>query len=142
MLFVGLKALLLSIVLSLLPNSCSDLLGDPLASNILPRHVKRSRDYIPAHAASSITLETLATHAGCGYRTLQVGLSDAFNMSPMASVKYVRLAFAHADLRFADDGVTVSDVALKWGFTNMSWFSKKYFEQFGTLPSQTLRTRS
>jgi len=140
--FDGLKDLLLTSVLSLLPNSCSDMLGDQPASKILPRHVKRARDYIHAHAASSITLETLATHAGCGYRTLQVGFNDAFDMSPMAYIKYVRLTFAHADLRCANDGVTVRDIALKWGFCNMSWFSKNYLEQFGALPSQTLRTRS
>lgn len=138
----GMKDLLLTSVLSHLPNSCSDIRVDRPGSKILPRQVKRARDYIHAHAASSITLETLATHAGCGYRTLQVGFNDAFDMSPMAYIKYVRLTFAHEDLRYADDGVTVRDVALKWGFTNMSWFSKNYLEQFSVLPSQTLRTRN
>jgi len=138
----GLKDLLLTSVLSVLPNTCSDIPGERSAFRMLPYYVKRARDYIHAHAGSSITLETLAIHAGCGYRTLQIGFNDAFDMSPMAYIKYVRLTLAHEDLRCADDGVTVRSVALKWGFTHTGWFSKNYFQQFGALPSQTLRTRN
>ncbi len=138
----SLKDLLLTSVLSLLPNSYSDLLHDQSVSKVMPYHLKRARDYIHAHAASAISLETLATHAGCGYRTLQVAFNEFYSMSPMAYVKYVRLTFAHEDLRCADDGVTVREVALKWGFIHIGWFAKCYLEQFGILPSQTLRTRN
>lgn len=139
----GLKELLLTSVLSLLPNSVSDLLHDdrPKAGAV-PYYVKRARDYIHAHADTAITLETLASHAGCGYRTLQIAFNDAFGMSPIAYVKYVRLTLAHNDLLRADNGVSVRDVAAKWGFTHMGWFSKCYVEQYGVLPSQTLRSRA
>ena len=63
-------------------------------------------------------------------------------MSPIAYVKFVRLTLAHDDLRQAADGVSVRDVAMKWGFAHMGWFSKCYMEQFGVLPSQTLRSRA
>ena len=137
----GLQDLLLTSVLSLVPSSYSELLNSQPSAGILPYHVKRARDYIHASAGSSITLEMLAKQAGCSHRTLQMAFNDAFGMSPLAYVRFVRLNFVHDDLRLADDGVTVRDVALKWGFTHLGWFSKCYLEQFGVLPSQTLRGR-
>ncbi len=134
----ALRDLLLTSVLALSPG----FLEQTQPSNrIVPYYVKRARDYIHAHAATSITLETLANHAGCGYRTLQIAFNDAYGMSPMTYVKHVRLSLAHEDLRTAPDGVSVREIALKWGFTHMGWFSKKYLEQFGVLPSRTLRMR-
>ena len=137
----GLKDLLLTSVLSLLPNSATDALQGRPKAVAVPYYVKRARDYIHAHADTAITLETLARYAGCSYRTLQTAFNDAFGMSPIAYVKFVRLTLAHDDLRRAGDGVSVRDVAAKWGFTHMGWFSKCYVEQFGVLPSQTLRSR-
>ncbi|GAB6051475.1 AraC family transcriptional regulator [Magnetospira thiophila] len=140
--FNGLRDLLLTNVLSCVPNDCFDQMKSTKPSDpIVPYYVKRARDYIHAHAASVITLETLAAHAGCGYRTLQIAFNDLYGMSPMAYVRHVRLSFAHEDLLSAVDGVSVRDVALRWGFIHLGWFSKKYLEQFGVLPSQTLRQR-
>ncbi|HEY9164109.1 MAG TPA: AraC family transcriptional regulator, partial [Magnetovibrio sp.] len=132
---------LLTHVLKLVPNSYSALLEGRGKACVMPRYLKRARDYIHAHAASVITLESLSAHAGCGYRTLQAAFNDAFGMSPMTYVKHVRLSFARDDLLSAADGVTVRDIALKWGFMHVGWFSKNYAERFGCLPSETLRTR-
>tara|TARA_Y100000813_G_scaffold10502_1_gene7548 strand:- start:346 stop:1398 length:1053 start_codon:yes stop_codon:yes gene_type:complete len=137
----GLRELLLTHVLTLLPNSYSDLLNNRPTGGALPYYVKRARDYIHAHADRPITLETLAQQAGCSYRTLQIAFNDAFEMSPMAYVRFVRLNGAHADLRTAAPGAGVRDIALKWGFSHVGWFSRRYLEQFGVLPSQTLRSR-
>ncbi|MDF1749590.1 MAG: AraC family transcriptional regulator, partial [Alphaproteobacteria bacterium] len=137
----GMRDMFLTQVLGLLPNSYSDLLQRrPASGNILPYHVKRARDFIHAHADSAITLEQLASQAGCGYRTLQIAFNDIFGMSPMAYVRHIRLKLAHDDLRRADDDLSVRDIALKWGFTHMGGFSKAYQKQFGVLPSWTRRT--
>lgn len=138
----SMKDVLMTSILTLLPHSSSDLLQGKPTTKITPYYLKRARDYIHAHAASPITLERLATHAGCGYRTLQIAFKEAYGVSPMGYVTLTRLNYAHEGLRRADDGVTVRDVALKWGFSNMSWFSKCYQEKFGIPPSQTLRTRA
>jgi len=137
----GFKDLLLSNILTLLPNSHSELLQGQPKSGAVPYYVKRARDYIHAHAQDSITLEDLARYAGCGYRTLQVAFNDVHGMSPMAYVKTVRLSRVHKDLLCAGDGVTVRDVALKWGFVHMGRFAQIYTQQFGVTPSQTLRSR-
>lgn len=137
----GLRDMLLTNILMLLPNSYTDMLRGKPASSAVPHYVKRARDHIHAHARTSITLEDLARHAGCGYRTLQTAFNAAHGMSPMAYVRAVRLTHVHEELLKAEDGVTVSDVAAKWGFLHVGRFAQSYARQFGELPSQTLRRR-
>ena len=137
----GLRDMLLTNVLMLLPNSHTDMLHYRPVSAAVPHYVKRARDYIHAHAQTSIKLEDLAGHAGAGYRTLQTAFNATFGMSPMAYVKAVRLTSAHNDLLAAEDGVTVADVAVKWGFLHVGRFAQSYAKQFGEAPSQTLRRR-
>jgi len=137
----GFKDILLSNILTLLPNSYTDLLHEKPPSAAVPYYVKRARDYIHAHADTSITLEKLVHHAGCGYRTLQTAFNDAYGMPPMAYVKSVRLTYAHNALLNAEDGVTVYSVATKWGFAHMGRFAESYAKQFGVLPANTLRSR-
>ena len=135
----SLKDVLMTSILTLIPHASFDLLQEKPSIKILPFYLKRARDYIHAHAASSITLKVLATHAGCGYRTLQIAFKEAYGVSPMGYVSLTRLNYAHEDLRRADGSMTVRDVALKWGYSDMSWFSRSYLKQFGTPPSKTLR---
>lgn len=137
----GLKDLLLTSILTQLSNPYMELLQRRSAARIVPYYVKRARDYIHAHADTAITLEILAGHAGCGYRTLQVAFNDVYGMSPMNYVAFVRLNRARDDLRRSGGSLSVIDVAKKWGFTNAGRFAQKYFKQFGVMPSQTLRAR-
>jgi AraC-like DNA-binding protein len=125
----------------LLPNSCSAALHNTPQSSAVPRYVKRARDYIHAHASTPITLDDLVKHAGCSYRTLQAAFNTSYGMSPMAYVRSMRMIHAHRDLLAAENGTTVSDVALKWGFIHLGRFAKNYARQFGVLPSETLRQK-
>lgn len=135
------ESLLLSQLLFAQPNSYSDLLRMRPASNVLPYHVKRARDYIHAHAHESITLENLASQAGCGYRALQVAFRDALALSPTAYLKQVRLTRIRDELLAAGDSTTIAQVARKWGFHHLGRLSSAYRQQFGELPSETLRRR-
>ncbi len=138
-LFDSLRDLMLVNVLMQLPNSFSDLLQHQTVSGAIPYYVKRARDYVHEHADSSITLQKLVSHAGCSYRTMQVGFNEAYGMSPMAYLKSVRLARAHLDLMNAGPDGTVSEIAAKWGFIHMGRFSHAYAKRFSVLPSETLR---
>jgi AraC-like DNA-binding protein len=58
----------------------------------------------------------------------------------MAYLRSVRLAHAHADLvRIADTGsqTTVTEVALRWGFTHLGRFAALYRQTYGRPPSST-----
>ena len=137
----SLRDMLLINILMQLPNSFSDLLKYQTASRAVPHYVKRARDYIHEYADRSITLEKLVSHAGCSYRTLQVAFNETYGMAPMAYLRNVRLAKAHLDLLNAADGMTVAEIAIKWGFIHLGRFSQTYAKQFGVLPSETLRRR-
>lgn len=131
--------LLLTQVLTLLPNTYSDLMHGALPSRIVPYHVKRAREYIHAHAHERIGLADIAAYAGCGYRTLQVAFHDALGMSPMAYAKSMRLRGAREDLKKMGGGTLIAPVACKWGFTHMGHFARDYKRQFGMFPSETAR---
>ena len=58
----------------------------------------------------------------------------------MAELRAIRLEGARDDLRRSSaSGDSVTDVALRWGFGHLGRFARDYAEQFGELPSQTLR---
>lgn len=137
----SLSDLVLTSMLCNVPHSHSDLVNGRSSGRIVPYYVKRARDYIHAHAAEPISLEVLVAYAGCSYRTLQHAFRETYGISPMTYLRSVRLSRAHDELRLGDGSASVRDIALRWGFTHMGWFSRCYLEQFGVLPSQTRRAR-
>jgi AraC-like DNA-binding protein len=59
----------------------------------------------------------------------------------MGYLRRVRLDGAHRDLQDADPtaGATVAAIAARWGFGPTTRFTSSYQEQYGALPSHTLR---
>jgi AraC-like DNA-binding protein len=59
----------------------------------------------------------------------------------MAYLRRTRLEYAHQELGAAipGDGTTVTDVAARWGYANLSRFTSSYRRAYGELPSHTLR---
>jgi transcriptional regulator GlxA family with amidase domain len=57
-------------------------------------------------------------------------------------LKNLRLDLVKKDLtaaRLEKSTVTVTDVALRWGFLHLSHFSESYYTKFGEHPSATLK---
>jgi transcriptional regulator GlxA family with amidase domain len=52
-----------------------------------------------------------------------------------------RLELARNRLLSVGEGTTVTQIALGCGFSDMTVFARKYREQFGERPSETLRRR-
>ena len=105
------------------------------------RAVRRSIEYIESHLSEPITMDQIAAHVDMSIRSVQQGFRQEMDVSPMSYVRDRRLDKAHADLSDAipSDGVSVTDVAIRWGFTHLSNFSTLYRRRFGELPSETLR---
>jgi transcriptional regulator GlxA family with amidase domain len=63
-------------------------------------------------------------------------------VSPASYMHNVRLERAHEELLMVQpgDGVTVGDVALRWGFQHAGRFAVYYRQRFGESPSETLRS--
>jgi AraC-like DNA-binding protein len=110
------------------------------ARKLSPYFVKRTEEYIHAHAHEPLSVEQLAGHAGVSVRTLFAGFREYRDTSPMAYLRDVRLEHVHQALR-GEGQESVTDIAMKWGFAHLGRFSQEYRKRFGELPSQTLRYR-
>jgi transcriptional regulator GlxA family with amidase domain len=102
--------------------------------------LRRAIDFIEAAPDDPISVADIAAAANVTVRTLQLTFRRDLDMTPMAYLRKVRLDQAHRALAAAapNDGVTVSRVALDWGFANPSRFASYYRAAYGRLPSQTL----
>lgn len=109
-----------------------------------PRTVRRVVELIDAAPEKAFTVASLAMHAGVSERSLHAAFRRQVGMSPMSYVRVRRLQQAHDELLHLDPsaGVTVTDVALRHGFTHTGRFAAAYRRRFGEPPSATLRRDS
>lgn len=124
------------------PNSARARQRQPAAS-LAPYYVRRVETYIRANLHEPLTIERLAEQAAVSASTLFAGFRNCHGVSPMAYVRQLRLERVRADLTAADGapGISVTDVATKWGFAHLGRFSVDYKRQFGESPSASLRAR-
>ncbi|MEU7031164.1 AraC family transcriptional regulator [Streptomyces sp. NPDC046275] len=105
-----------------------------------PAPVKRAMDAVRARPEHPFTSTELAGLARVSVRRLQESFRQYVGMSPMAYVREVRLERVHEELRAGDpDGLSVGEVAWRWGFTHPGRFAAQYRARFGEPPSRTLR---
>ncbi|GAA1393581.1 hypothetical protein GCM10009613_40270 [Pseudonocardia kongjuensis] len=107
-----------------------------------PSSVARVIDHLNEHAGEPFSARALARAAGTSVRSMQEAVRRELQTSPLQALIRVRLAKARAELAAAEPGaITVADVATRWGFGNLGRFARRYAEEFGELPSETLRGR-
>jgi AraC-like DNA-binding protein len=94
--------------------------------------------WIDAHLGEPITMGTLCRVAGVGERCLQKSFLYRRGISPMRFVAERRLLAAHQWLADASRAATVTEAALRFGFSHLGRFSVSYREAIGESPSQTL----
>jgi AraC-like DNA-binding protein len=115
----------------------------PSRGPLAPFYVKRVEEYIRTHLHEPLTIERLAEFAGVSASTLFSGFRNCHGLSPMAWVRQLRLERVRDELRgAAAEPVSVTDVALKWGFAHLGRFAMEYKRAFGESPSVSLRNRS
>ncbi|GHF13131.1 MULTISPECIES: AraC family transcriptional regulator [Streptomyces] len=103
--------------------------------------VRRVMALAQERADEPLTLADLAAAARVSPRALQEAFRRYLDTTPLGYLREVRLARAHEELAAArgDGGVTVSDVAFRWGFSNLGRFAAAYQQRYGHTPSATLR---
>jgi AraC-like DNA-binding protein len=104
-----------------------------------PRIVKRVLDEMHADPSRPWTAADMAEVAGVSIRRLQEGFRDYVGTSPRECLTDIRLARVREDLLRGADGFTVTDVAMRWGFTHTGRFAAAYRHRYGECPSDTLR---
>jgi AraC-like DNA-binding protein len=120
------------------PHSYSEALGRMAESTFRPQSLKRAVELIEKDPAGDLSLTRICSVAGIGPRALQREFKEYVGTTPREYLQWVRLCRAHDDLMSAN-GETVTEIALRWGFTHVSRFAAAYRERYGKLPSETLR---
>lgn len=112
------------------------------SGDVRPPAVRRAIAYLEDAAADDIRIGDVAAAARLSPRALQEAFRKHLDTTPMAYLKSIRLAHAHADLRgaSAEEGATVAAVAHRWGFGNLGRFAAEYRREFGRSPSEVLRS--
>jgi transcriptional regulator GlxA family with amidase domain len=132
--------LLCAVALSTFPNTA---LFDPTIEDrhdAHPRTLRRAIAYIDDHAHEDISVAEIAAAANVTIRALQHAFRKHRGTTPMGYLRMARLRHAHRELLAADpaNGVTVTQVAARWGFFHPGRFARYYRDSFGCAPYQTL----
>lgn len=110
----------------------------------VPVPVRRAVHFCRAHAHEPVAVADIADAAGVSVRRLQAAFRSHLGTSPTEYLRQLRLEGVHRDLKSIAAGSndeTVTEAALRWGFTHLGRFSGIYRAEFGMLPSQTARKR-
>ncbi|WP_296509683.1 helix-turn-helix domain-containing protein [Rhodoferax sp.] len=102
------------------------------------RVVAAARDYLLAHHDQSVTVPDLCGQLHVSRRTLQYCFEDVLGMTPVQTLRILRLNGARRDLR-RNPQASVRDVAVDWNFWHFSQFASDYRKLFGYSPSATRR---
>jgi transcriptional regulator GlxA family with amidase domain len=100
---------------------------------------RRAEEFLAAQMEKPVSLAEVANLAGVSTKTLTRIFRRQHGVGPMAFLRRRRLEAARGHLLAAAPGqVTVSDVALRYGFEHHGRFAASYREAFGERPSETL----
>ncbi len=116
----------------------------PLAdkTGAVPRGLARALRAMRAAPAKTPALKDLARTAGVSTRTLQRQFQAFLGQTPVEALRTIRLEHARLDLLRGERGISVADIATRWGLAHLGRFSIEYRRRYGEKPSQTLRRSS
>lgn len=104
------------------------------------RAVRAAFKVLEARAGDPIYLAELCQAANVSERTLRSAFQHLYGVSPIRYLQLRRMELVRRALRDADPCETrVSEVAARYGFTNLGRFAMEYRRLYGDNPSQTLR---
>jgi len=117
----------------------SNVSQSPCSNKPLHRHIARIRNYVLDNITTDITIDELANLCKISRKSLYNLFERETELTPSAYIRRLKLESAYSELKNNEHIQNVTQVALKYGFTNLGRFSAQYREQIGELPSQTLR---
>jgi AraC-like DNA-binding protein len=104
------------------------------------RLARRAADFLRACCHEPLSIADICAAVGANRRMLHLGFQELFGVSPIAYLTALRLNHARADLqKRATRDLTVTQVAMNWGFFHLGRFSAKFRAHFGVSPSAVLR---
>jgi AraC-like DNA-binding protein len=134
-----LESTIIATLLSVQPHNYQEEMLRP-ASDASPKYLRRAEDFIRARAQDPISLVDIVDACGVGGRTLSWSFRRYRGTTPLGYLRTIRLDRVHRELLDASPGSTsVTEVALRWGFTHLGRFASDYAARFHEKPSETLR---
>ncbi|WP_405123929.1 AraC family transcriptional regulator [Pseudomonas sp. M20] len=128
-----LREMLIDAVLEAWPHNFSEALRRPTAM-VAPRHVKLAVEFIQAHPEQLVSGVDLARLSHVSQRALQEGFRRFVGVSIVAYQRQVRLERAYEVLKRRGSG-SVTEVALRFGFSNVGRFCRYFQGAFGVSPA-------
>ena len=96
-----------------------------------------AESFVDSHLDQPLTIEEIAAASGVSPRALQLAFRDHRGTTPLAFWRDRRIARAHDDLLSGRGSVT--EIALRWGFSHFGRFAEAYRARYGLCPRDTLR---
>jgi AraC-like DNA-binding protein len=134
--------MLAAAALTVFPNTAMTAAQVPGPGRLAPAAVRRAVAFIDEHASGDISAADIAAAAHVTIRAVQLAFRRHLDTTPSAYLRRVRLDHAHQQLCAASpgEGVTVTEIARRWGFASPSQFAARYRDSYGVPPSRTLRS--
>src|SRR5581483_3259393 len=103
----------------------------------LPRDVRRAINHLRGNLHRSVPLSELTAQTGISGRTLRDHFHKFLDLSPSSYGLRLRLNAVRRELQQPSNSNSISDIALRYGFSHMSRFSHQYRRLFDEPPSAT-----
>jgi AraC family transcriptional regulator, ethanolamine operon transcriptional activator len=103
------------------------------------RVIRRAEEFIESSDDLAVRIDDLCAAAGTSLSRLERAFREVFGMSPRRLLAMRRLAGVRRELLLGDANVTVTDVAMRWGFYHLGRFSQEYRALYAERPSDTMR---
>ena len=134
--------MLAAAALTVFPNTAMTAAQMPGPGHVAPAAMRRAVAFIDENADRDISAADIAGAAHVSIRAIQLAFRRYLETTPSAYLRRVRLDHAHQQLCAASpgDGVTVTEIAARWGFASPSRFAAIYHDTYGVPPSHTLRS--
>ncbi len=110
-------------------------------SGTYDRRIAPAEEYLISRLCEPVSRAELADIAGMSLRSLSRVFKRRHGVGPMAFLKQRRLEAVRLELLSAEPaGTSVSEIAVRYGFSELGKFSVSYKAAFGESPSETLRS--
>lgn len=103
------------------------------------RILERANRYLDQRLGEHVSIADLCLAAGAAERTLHHVFKRQYGLPPMTYLKHLRLNRAREEMQSARGSDSVTEIALRCGFSHLGRFAADYRRLFGELPSQALR---
>lgn len=102
--------------------------------------LQKIHEFVLDNIFEDISIDDLVCHCNVSRKSIYNLFKNELGITPSIYIRQLKLECLHNDL-IQDKGFNnITDIALKYGFTNPGRFSSHYREYFGELPSETIRT--